>query len=211
MDHPSDRPRALSRLDDDDRAMTPTTTTTTICSIAEKNVDDEKKVLYIDGSRDRMGVSKEGRTLGSSTRRFGLRNPSRSELFDIEVNNMEQKNAPVVTEAVAEVKELSKRAKFRLQKVVVLVTTNPKKVGSESHRRFEDYFKLKGGETIDEVLRNTNVRMDDIMHDSKHGYIVIGDDEAIKAHHEKAEAARKAQIEEMRRIIAAEDAKTKAK
>jgi hypothetical protein len=117
---------------------------------------------------------------------------------------MEQNNTPVVTSetpAPVETKELSKRAKFRAQKVLLLAAENPKKKGSESHRRFEDYFTLKGTETVDEILRNTNIRMDDITHDSAHGFIAVGDEAIEKAKNMVAAREAKA-IEDAKALLA---------
>lgn len=69
--------------------------------------------------------------------------------------------------------ELTARQKFRLQIVTVVAESNPKKKGSMSYDRFNDYFTLKGGESVDWVLRNTAVRMDDIRHDNAHGFIKL--------------------------------------
>lgn len=75
--------------------------------------------------------------------------------------------------ANVETKELTPRQKFRLQRVKLLATENPKKKPSMSYDRFQDYFGLEGTPTVDWVLRNTNVRMDDIRHDSAHGFIEL--------------------------------------
>jgi hypothetical protein len=78
-----------------------------------------------------------------------------------------------VLEPATETKQPTKRQLFRAQIVTVVATENPKKKGSMSYDRFQDYFGLKGGESIDWVLRNTSVRMDDIRHDSDHGFITL--------------------------------------
>lgn len=140
-----------------------------------------------------MGVSKEGNDPNRRSWKF------LQELFDIEVNIMENSNSAVATQAPAKVKEPTKRELFRAQPLLVMAESNPKKPGSMSHERFENYFKLAkdGKATIAQALA-AGVRMDDIMHDSKHGFIVIGA-ENIKAaavqkqkQHEEAIAAAKA-------------------
>lgn len=82
-------------------------------------------------------------------------------------------------EAPVEEKAPTKRQLFRAQKVRLLATSNPKKKGTMSFDRFEDYFKLPTASdellTVDQVLRTTNIRMDDIRHDSDHGFIQLGD------------------------------------
>lgn len=74
-----------------------------------------------------------------------------------------------------EVKELTPRQKYRLQRVKLVAKENPKKKGSMSYDRFQDYFGLdaKSPPTVDQVLRTTNIRMDDIRHDSDHGFIEL--------------------------------------
>lgn len=72
-----------------------------------------------------------------------------------------------------ETQEPTKRQLFRSQIVSVEAKENPKTKGSMSYDRFQDYFKLKGGESVDWVLRNTTIRMDDIRHDSEHGFIKL--------------------------------------
>lgn len=79
----------------------------------------------------------------------------------------------VVETPATETKEPTKRQLFRAQIVTVVATENPKKKGSMSYDRFQDYFSLKGGESVDQVLRTTNIRMDDIRHDSDHGFITL--------------------------------------
>lgn len=84
------------------------------------------------------------------------------------------KNEVEVVEAKVETPvELTKRQLFRLQTVTVVATENPKKKGSMSYDRFQDYFTLKGGESVDWILRNTSIRMDDIRHDSAHKFIEL--------------------------------------
>lgn len=84
--------------------------------------------------------------------------------------NAKTANKPVEQAATT---EPTKRQIFRAQIVTVVAEKNPKKKGSMSYDRFEDYFKLKGGESVDQVLRTTNIRMDDIRHDSEHGFIKL--------------------------------------
>jgi arginine/lysine/ornithine decarboxylase len=83
-------------------------------------------------------------------------------------------------------KELTKRELFRLEPVLLVWTTNPKKEGSMSHERFENYFKVHESMapeydyTVKDCL-DAGVRMDDIMHDRAHGFILVGE-EAINEH-----------------------------
>ena len=69
---------------------------------------------------------------------------------------------------------LSPRDLFKLEPLTVLVTTNPKKPGSMSYERFEGYFSLEGEVTVQDAL-DAGLRMDDIRHDSAHGFIHIGE------------------------------------
>lgn len=81
--------------------------------------------------------------------------------------------AEKVVEQVVEETKPTKRQLYRAQTITVVAKDNPKKKGSMSYDRFNDYFGLKGGETVDQVLRTTNIRMDDIRHDSEHGFITL--------------------------------------
>ena len=107
--------------------------------------------------------------------------------------------APAVAEVA--VKTPSKRDIFRAQKIMVLTTVNPKKVGSMSHERFQAYFGLKndGSETVADAMK-AGVRMDDIQHDSKHGFIAIGDQ--IEAAKKAVEAAKAKAIEDAKALLA---------
>jgi hypothetical protein len=85
-------------------------------------------------------------------------------------------------------KELTKRELFRLQPVLLVWATNPKKNPSMSYDRFENYFTVHnahgGGKDADYTVKDcldAGVRMDDIQHDSKHGFILLGE-EAIDAY-----------------------------
>lgn len=84
-----------------------------------------------------------------------------------------------VIEPVVETSEKAptKRQLFRAQTVRLIATENPKKKPSMSYDRFNDYFTLdtENPPTVDWVLRNTSIRMDDIRHDSTHGFIQLGD------------------------------------
>lgn len=75
-------------------------------------------------------------------------------------------------------KELSKREQSYLEPVKLIVTENPKKPGSMSYDRFQNYFecerKYEQGYTIKDALKE-GVRMDDIRHDQAHGFILVGD------------------------------------
>ena len=116
-------------------------------------------------------------------------------------------NAPVVTETpVAETpKELGPRAKFRLEPVILVATSNPKKNPSASYDRFQGYFDIDWAkpQTVGSVLDGRVVRMDDIRHDSDKGYIVIGADN-IKAHEKAMEAAKKQAIKDAQALLKAE-------
>ena len=83
----------------------------------------------------------------------------------------------VVEAPATEDKAPTKRQLFRSQTVRLVRDDNPKKKGSMSYDRFQDYFGLdkETPPTVDWVLRNTNIRMDDIRHDSAHGFIQLGD------------------------------------
>jgi hypothetical protein len=117
------------------------------------------------------------------------------------------------SEVIMETATLSKRALFRTQSVLVIATSNPKKPGSMSYDRFENYFKVvekfgnDGDYSVQDCLE-AGVRMDDIQHDSKHGFIVLGD-EAIEAHRAALEAKREADIEAARKLLASVDKKAK--
>lgn len=91
---------------------------------------------------------------------------------------MSKKNQEVAVLEVAApaeiVKEPTKRELLRAAKVTVLVSENPKKKGSMSAERFDNYFKLTAGQTVADALK-AGVRMDDIRHDSAHGFIQLGD------------------------------------
>lgn len=59
-------------------------------------------------------------------------------------------------------------------KITVLSTSNPKKKGTMSYERFEGYFTLVGDCVVQDAL-DAGLRMDDIRHDSAHGFIHLGD------------------------------------
>jgi hypothetical protein len=104
--------------------------------------------------------------------------------------------------------ELSKRAAFRLQSVMLAVTANPKKVGSASHERFEHYFEVNAkldDYTVQDCL-DAGVRMDDIMHDSAHGFILLGDEAILEYEEDEKERAAR-ELERARELVAAADAK----
>lgn len=104
---------------------------------------------------------------------------------------------------VTTTKAPSKRELFRGQKIVLIIGHNPKKKGTASFDRFEDYFKVEYNDTttVDWMLRNTAVRMDDIRHDSEHGFIAVGD-EAIAKHNGKAEEDKAKAIEAAKKLLA---------
>jgi hypothetical protein len=105
-------------------------------------------------------------------------------------------------------KELTKRELFRLEDVKLVVTSNPKKAGTMSYDRFENYFacelKYPDGYTVGDALKE-GVRMDDIQHDKAHGFILVGED-AIKAWEDDQVAVKEAQIEAARKLLAEVDA-----
>lgn len=105
-----------------------------------------------------------------------------------------------------EVKELGPRAKFRLEPVILVSTSNPKKNPSQSYDRFQGYFKIdwKKPQTVGSILDAGVVRMDDIRHDKDKGYIVVGAD-AIKSHEKAMEKAKKDEIEAARKLLASID------
>ena len=113
-------------------------------------------------------------------------------------------NAPATEATTTEVvKELGPRQKFRLEPVLMVATTNPKKPGSASHERFEGYSKIDWTkpQTVGSVLDGRIVRMDDIRNDSDKGYIVVGADN-IAAHNKAMEAQKKADIAAAKKLLA---------
>ena len=115
-------------------------------------------------------------------------------------------NNTAATENTQVEKELGPRAKFRLEPVIMVATTNPKKNPSESYNRFQGYFDIdwKQPQTVGSILDGKVVRMDDIRNDANKGYIVVGA-EAIKAHEKQAEKQRKLDIEAARKLLAQVD------
>lgn len=99
------------------------------------------------------------------------------EVDEMPKSNKKVEETAVVEAAAAAPVELTKRQLFRSQTVTLLRTDNPKKKGSMSYDRFNDYFTLDTDNkpTVDWVLRNTAIRMDDIRHDAAHGFIQLGD------------------------------------
>lgn len=79
------------------------------------------------------------------------------------------------------VETTSRRQAFRGLPVLLAATSNPKKPGSMSYDRFEGYFDIDWSEdqTVGSILDKRVVRMDDIMHDSNKGFIIVGQ-EAIE-------------------------------
>jgi hypothetical protein len=83
-------------------------------------------------------------------------------------NNIE---APVDTLA-----SLSKRDRWKVTtRIRVLVDKNPKKKPSMSYDRFEGYFTLVGDCVVQDAL-DAGLRMDDIRHDSEHGFIALAEE-----------------------------------
>jgi hypothetical protein len=96
--------------------------------------------------------------------------------------------------------KVSKRDALYDSPVMVVVKTNPKKNPSMSYDRFENYFKLEQGATVRDALK-VGVRMDDIRHDTEHGFIVVGT-EGIKELEERLVEEKKAAIEAARALLA---------
>src|SRR4051812_25528678 len=107
--------------------------------------------------------------------------------------------------------ELSKRALFRLEPVLLVATANPKKPNTMSYDRFQNYFAVHAkfapehDYTVADCL-DAGVRMDDIIHDKAHGFIVVGE-EAIKAYRDDLVKAQKAELKRARELVAAADKK----
>lgn len=98
---------------------------------------------------------------------------------------------------------VSPRKEFRTRPVMLIATSNPKKPKSESHRRFEGYFKIDWSkpQTVQSILDAGTVRMDDIKHDDAHGFIAVGADKIEAAKKAAAEAEAKA-IEDAKKLLA---------
>ncbi len=78
------------------------------------------------------------------------------------------------------IQALSKRDLWKVTTIVTLTAEkNPKKKGSMSYERFQGYFTLVGECSVQDAL-DAGLRMDDIRHDSEHGYITLTE-EADKA------------------------------
>lgn len=103
---------------------------------------------------------------------------------------------------------MSKKTEQKLaQKVMLIQVANPKKPNTQSHTRYNTLIRLcKGGATptVAELLK-AGYRMDDVRHDSEHGFIALGD-KAIKDAAAAAEKARADAIEAARKLIAEADA-----
>lgn len=59
-------------------------------------------------------------------------------------------------------------------KLKVVVEENPKRPGSSAYERFEGYFKLKEGSTVQDALDH-GLTMGDIKYDIAHNYIEVED------------------------------------
>ena len=107
------------------------------------------------------------------------------------------------TQDNTETKELGPRAKFRLEPVILVSESNPKKNPSASYDRFQGYFSIdwKKPQTVGSVLDAGIVRMDDIRNDRDKGYIVVGESD-IKAHNKAMEQKRKDDIEAAKKLLA---------
>lgn len=118
------------------------------------------------------------------------------------------KSIPLIKRKVNNImsKPLTKREAFRLQTVLLVATTNPKKKPSMSYDRFECYFDIDWSkeQTVQDCL-DAGVRMDDIRHDSEHGFILLGE-EAIADYKAKQAQAKVDALEAARALIAAAEA-----
>jgi hypothetical protein len=71
---------------------------------------------------------------------------------------------------------LSKRDRWKATtKIRLNATENPKKKPSMSYDRFQGYFKLEGDCVVQDAL-DLGLRMDDIRHDSAHGFISLAEE-----------------------------------
>jgi hypothetical protein len=98
--------------------------------------------------------------------------------------------------------KINKREAFRLQPVILVADKNPKKKPSMSYDRFENYFTIDW--TIEQTVQDcldAGLRMDDIRHDSEHGFILVGEG-AIEDHKLKMELEKERKIEEARALLA---------
>jgi len=59
--------------------------------------------------------------------------------------------------------------------LIVTVKANPKKPGTKAYDRFAGYMK-RGVQTVGDAIK-AGVRMDDIRHDARKGFILIGIEE----------------------------------
>ena len=101
--------------------------------------------------------------------------------------------------------KINKRQAFWLEPILVIATSNPKKRPSMSYDRFNNYFLLDN--TIENTVQDAldlGLRMDDIRHDSEHGFIAVGE-QAIADYRERAAADKERRIEEARQLLAAVD------
>jgi hypothetical protein len=85
-----------------------------------------------------------------------------------------EKNIETTEDALA---TLSKRDRWKATTMVRLnATKNVKKKGTMSYDRFEAYFRIdwtvEGGVSVQDCL-DEGLRMDDIRHDSAHGFISL--------------------------------------
>jgi hypothetical protein len=89
--------------------------------------------------------------------------------------------AAMITAKVANGTALTTREKFYTTLVTLLATSNPKKKPSMSYDRFQNYFSIDWTKpvTVADCLDN-GLRMDDIRHDSAHGFIHLGPDAPSK-------------------------------
>jgi hypothetical protein len=104
--------------------------------------------------------------------------------------------------------ELSKRALVLASPVALIATANPKAAKSMAHTRFEILRKMcKDGATptVADLIK-AGYRMDDVRHDSAHGFIAVGAD-GIAKNAKRVEAEKAAAIEAARKLLAEVDAK----
>lgn len=78
------------------------------------------------------------------------------------------------TPAIADnLESMSKRDRWKATtKLRLNIAHNPKKKPSMSYDRFQGYFTLQGDCVVQDAL-DAGLRMDDIRHDSEHGFIVL--------------------------------------
>ena len=105
-------------------------------------------------------------------------------------------------------KTISKRAATLSSPVMLLATENPKKNPSMAFTRFNALISAcKDGATptVEQLLK-AGYRMDDVRHDSAHGFIAVGA-KAIEKAKKQVEIDHAAKVEAARQLLATVDAK----